>query len=84
MAPQAQDPQAYVLTNSNGVEAHILPYGAVVQKLLIPDVTGVLRDVVLGFDKQLPYEVSNMSITQEQTYQLTQSMMLHQVQRQTE
>lgn len=47
-----------MLTNANGLEAHILPYGAIVQKLLVPDASGVLRDVVLGFDELGPYQVS--------------------------
>ena len=55
---QAQTLDPYILTNANGLEAHILPYGAIVQKLLVPDSSGVLRDLVLGFDKLAPYEVS--------------------------
>lgn len=55
---QAQDLEPFVLTNSNGLEAHILPYGAIVQKLLVPDASGMLRDIVLGFDTLTPYEVS--------------------------
>lgn len=55
---QAQDVNPYILTNSNGMEAHILSYGAIVQKLLVPDASGVLQDVALGFDQIQPYQVS--------------------------
>ena len=55
---QAQTLDPYILTNANGLEARILPYGAIVQKLLVPDSSGVSRDVVLGFDKLAPYEAS--------------------------
>lgn len=55
---QAETLKPYILSNSNGLEAHILPYGAIVQKLLIPDSKGALRDIVLGFDDLLPYQAS--------------------------
>ena len=50
-----------MLRNTNGMEAHILSYGAVVQKLMVPDRSGVLRDVILGFDSISPYEVCCLS-----------------------
>nr|QOL01218.1 putative extracellular protein TR9_026 [Trebouxia lynnae] len=56
LAAQAQDLEEYVLTNPNGLEAHILPYGAILQKLIVPDYDGVLRDIALGFDHLEPYE----------------------------
>jgi aldose 1-epimerase len=40
----------YTLTNSNGLEMKVLNYGCVVRSLKIPDRTGRLDDVVLGFD----------------------------------
>jgi hypothetical protein len=40
----------YVLRNNKGVEAHITPVGATIVKLLVPDKSGKLADVVLGFD----------------------------------
>lgn len=40
----------YVLRNANGVEAHFVPFGAALQRLYVPDATGTLRDVVLGYD----------------------------------
>ncbi|KAK9811514.1 hypothetical protein WJX72_005126 [[Myrmecia] bisecta] len=48
--------EAYVLKNKQGLEAHILPVGAVVQKLLLPDRHGNLDDVILGFATEEPYK----------------------------
>ena len=45
-----------VLRAANGAEAHILPVGAVIQRLFLPDKAGVLGDVVLGFDSVAPYQ----------------------------
>jgi aldose 1-epimerase len=51
----------YTLTNKNGVEAGIMTYGAIVVSLKVPDRTGAVADVVLGFDsldgylKEHPY-----------------------------
>lgn len=40
----------YVLTNANGMEAAITNYGGIVVSLKVPDRSGKLADVVLGFD----------------------------------
>ena len=40
----------YTLRNSSDVEAVIINYGAIVVSLRVPDRTGNLEDVVLGFD----------------------------------
>jgi len=42
--------QIYTLTNTNGIVAKITNYGAIVTELHLPDRTGALADVVLGFD----------------------------------
>lgn len=55
---QAQKLEPFILKNHRGVEAHILPYGAIVQRLTVPDRSGRPTDVVLGFDTLTPYEVS--------------------------
>lgn len=44
-----------VLRNSHGVEVHILRTGASIQRLLLPDKSGALADVVLGFDSESHY-----------------------------
>ena len=51
-------PGTVVLQNSKGMEAHVIPYGCIIQKLLVPDRSGNLTDVVLGYDTLEPYIVS--------------------------
>jgi hypothetical protein len=48
---------AVVLRNPSGMEAHILPVGACVQRLLVPDRDGKLADVMAGFDDPEEYRV---------------------------
>jgi len=45
----------YTLTNTKGMVARITNYGAIVTSLLVPDRTGTLGDVVLGFDNVNDY-----------------------------
>lgn len=45
----------YTLRNMHGVEADIINYGGIVTSLRVPDRTGALGDVVLGFDTLEPY-----------------------------
>ena len=40
----------YTLTNRHGLTARITNYGAIMTELYVPDRTGALSDVVLGFD----------------------------------
>lgn len=59
---QQQDVEAlptHVLVNSKGVEVHISPVGAAIERLNVPDRSGRLTDIVLGFDKKTPYAVSS-------------------------
>ncbi|QJX49299.1 galactose mutarotase [Hymenobacter taeanensis] len=42
--------QLYTLTNAHGLKATITNYGGTLTSLLVPDKTGKLGDVVLGFD----------------------------------
>lgn len=46
----------YILTNKNGMQAEFLDYGAVLQRLLVPDKYGNVEDVVLGYDDVAGYE----------------------------
>jgi aldose 1-epimerase len=50
----------YVLTNSSGAEASITNYGGAVVSLKVPDRSGKLADVVLGYDNADGY-VNNKS-----------------------
>jgi len=51
----------YTLKNKNGIEARITNYGGIVLSLLVPDRSGKLDDVVLGYEslgeylKETPY-----------------------------
>lgn len=56
MTAEAQA-QAIVLRSGAGHEAHILRRGAAIQRLLVPDASGQVADVVLGFDDEAPYKV---------------------------
>ncbi len=49
----------YTLTNAHGVEARITNYGGIIVSLKVPDRTGALGDVVLGFDSLSTYIASN-------------------------
>jgi len=40
----------YTLTNSNGMKARIINYGAIVVSLEVPDKNGKMSDVILGYD----------------------------------
>src|SRR5437762_10921617 len=42
--------EAYALTNAHGVELRVITYGGIITSLKVPDRTGHLGDVVLGFD----------------------------------
>jgi aldose 1-epimerase len=46
--------EAYTLTNSNGVAAKVITYGATLTELHVPDNKGVSADVVLGFAGMSP------------------------------
>jgi aldose 1-epimerase len=45
----------YVLQNGQGVRAHLVATGASLRELHLPDRTGALADVVLGFDRAAEY-----------------------------
>ncbi len=50
---------AYTLENSRGMAVTVLDYGATVQALLVPDKTGALVDVALGYDTAAEYETGD-------------------------
>src|ERR1051325_2706546 len=45
----------YTLTHSRGAVAKIMTYGATLTELHVPDRTGKMGDVVLGFNTLAPY-----------------------------
>jgi len=48
---------AYTMTNRHGASLTVLSRGGIMQKLLIPDRQGRLRDVICGFDSVEDYDV---------------------------
>ena len=46
----------YTIRNASGMAAHISNYGGLLVGLLVPDRSGVLRDVVMGYDTLAEYE----------------------------
>lgn len=42
--------ELYTLTNANGIEVRAITYGAIITSLKVPDRSGRVADVVLGFD----------------------------------
>ncbi|MBM4029524.1 MAG: galactose mutarotase, partial [Planctomycetes bacterium] len=50
-----QQVRIYHLTNSNGLKAGIMTYGATVVSLEVPDKSGQLGDIVLGYDNLQAY-----------------------------
>jgi aldose 1-epimerase len=48
--PDGTSVDLYVLTNANGMEAHLAAYGGTVVSLTAPDRHGVFADVALGMD----------------------------------
>lgn len=49
----------YTLTNKNGVKVSITDYGGIIVSVLVPDKSGVMADVVLGYDSVALYEKNN-------------------------
>ena len=47
---------AYTLKNAHGIELQVLDYGGIIVSLRVPDRTGRLGDVVLGFDSLADYQ----------------------------
>jgi aldose 1-epimerase len=46
----------YTLKNAHGIELKVLDYGGIIVSLKVPDRTGKLGDVVLGYDSLAGYE----------------------------
>lgn len=46
-----QGVERYTLSNKNGLKLGVITYGAIITEFHVPDRTGQLGDIVLGFDK---------------------------------
>ncbi len=53
--PDSREALQYTLTNSAGLSAQVVNYGAAVTSLKVPDRTGKMDDVVLGYDSLQGY-----------------------------
>ncbi len=53
-----QPVEKFILTNSKGSSARFISYGAALTNLFVPDKTGHLGDVVLGYDTVNQYELT--------------------------
>ncbi|WOO41770.1 aldose epimerase family protein [Rubellicoccus peritrichatus] len=49
--PDGRAVEAWTLIGTGGLELEVMTYGGIVTRLLVPDQSGHLRDVVLGFDR---------------------------------
>lgn len=50
MLPDGKPVNEYVLTNQQGMQLHAIDYGCTITALKVPDRSGTIEDVVLGFD----------------------------------
>lgn len=51
--------EQYTLKNKSGMEVKILTYGGIITNLYVPDTSGKMIDIVLGFDELKLYESSS-------------------------
>ncbi len=57
--PNGEKVYQYTLTNSNGMIVQLISYGARIQRILAPDRSGNLGDVVLGFTDLASYATTH-------------------------
>ena len=53
--PDGQRVELYTLTNSRGMQVRAITYGAIIQAIRVPDTSGRVADVALGFDSLQGY-----------------------------
>jgi aldose 1-epimerase len=53
--PTGENVHAWTLRNAAGASLQVMEYGGIVTRLTVPDRTGRMADVVLGFDSLAPY-----------------------------
>lgn len=49
----------HILSNQNDMQVHILPIGATIQRVIVPNAEGIAEDVVLGYDDPTQYQVAS-------------------------
>ena len=50
----------YTIKNDNGMEASVTNLGAILVTLIVPDKSGEVKDVVLGYDKPTGLQARNL------------------------
>ncbi len=55
LLPDGREAQFHVLENKHGLRAEIADFGATLVRLFVPDRSGALADIVLGYDDVAPY-----------------------------
>jgi aldose 1-epimerase len=53
--PDGREARLHVLTNQSGARAEITDFGGILVRLVVPDRTGRLDDIALGFNSVAPY-----------------------------
>src|SRR2546426_12509082 len=53
--PDGMSVEAYTLTNGRGMEVRAITYGAIIQAIRVPDRSGRVGDVALGYDSLAGY-----------------------------
>lgn len=49
----------YIMTNAQGASVSVMPLGAAILSVTVPDRNGVMADVALGYDKPADYNTGN-------------------------
>ena len=60
--PDGQAVEQYILTNRKGASVSIITFGGIITSILVPDKSGKLGEVTLGFDELPPYLNKNGSL----------------------
>jgi len=53
---EGKEVDRYTLSNDSGMKVHIITFGGIITHLYVPNATGGLNDVVLGYDSLSDYE----------------------------
>jgi aldose 1-epimerase len=57
--PEGKDVEEYTLTNASGMQVRVITFGAIIQAIRVPDRSGHVADVTLGYDSLAGYLTSS-------------------------
>ena len=60
LKPEMGNRESVTISDGCGMSAHILTYGATVQRLNVPDARGDIKDVILGYDDPAEYDMQDV------------------------